>query len=148
MTTAAPTWNNWARNPSFVVVMQDLQAYLASRPGQGESRTVGSPLVVQLDPAEYEPQIRFNLPEDSAIPPVAVQADRGADGLLTATLADTPAAGFYEAQLTRTGGAVESRQYAVNVDPTEGDLAVVGAEQIADGLKESSTTSRRPRRSN
>ena len=33
LTTAAPTWNNWARNPSFVVAMQDLQAYLSERPG-------------------------------------------------------------------------------------------------------------------
>ncbi len=33
LTTAAPTWNNWARNPSFVVAMQDLQAYLSQRPG-------------------------------------------------------------------------------------------------------------------
>ena len=26
LTTAAPTWNNWAGNPGFVVVMQDLEA--------------------------------------------------------------------------------------------------------------------------
>ena len=32
LTTAAPVWNNWARNnPSFVVAMQELQAYLAAR---------------------------------------------------------------------------------------------------------------------
>ncbi len=44
LTTAAPTWNNWARNPSFVVVVQDLQAYLAERPADQErSRLVGSP---------------------------------------------------------------------------------------------------------
>ena len=37
LTTAAPTWNNWAGNPGFVVVMQDLEAYLTQRPGD-ESR--------------------------------------------------------------------------------------------------------------
>ena len=52
LTTAAPTWNNWARNPSFVVVVQDLQAYLSQRSGDEEqSRLVGSPLELRLDPA-------------------------------------------------------------------------------------------------
>ena len=38
LTTAAPTWNNWARNPSFVVAMQDLQAYLSAAAGRRASR--------------------------------------------------------------------------------------------------------------
>ena len=35
-TTAAPVWNNWAaNNPSFVVAIQELQAYLARQPSGG-----------------------------------------------------------------------------------------------------------------
>ena len=69
LTTAAPTWNNWARNPSFVVVVQDLQAYLSQRPGEAESRLVGSPLELRLDPALYQPHVRFTTPETGAGPP-------------------------------------------------------------------------------
>jgi hypothetical protein len=39
--------------------------------------------------------------------------------------------GFYEARLTRNDGNAEVRRYAVNVDPNEGDLAAVNAEQLA-----------------
>ena len=38
LTTAAPAWNNWARNPSFVVAVQDLQAYLVAAAGRRASR--------------------------------------------------------------------------------------------------------------
>ena len=50
LTTAAPTWNNWARNPSFVVAMQDLQAYLVAAAERHASRQVGSPLELRLGP--------------------------------------------------------------------------------------------------
>ena len=63
LTTAAPTWNNWARNPSFVVVMQDLQAYLCQRDSADDSRLVGEPLELTLDPAQYQPQVRFVTPQ-------------------------------------------------------------------------------------
>jgi len=46
--------------------------------------------------------------------------------------------GFYEARLTRTDESPEVRRYAVNVDPSEGNLAAMGAEQLAgrlDGVK-------------
>ena len=58
-----------------------------------------------------------------------------ADGTLTASLADTDLSGFYEARLTRTDGAAETRRYALNVDAAEGDLTALGAEQLAARLE-------------
>ena len=138
LTTAAPTWNNWARNPSFVVVIQDLQAYLSQRPAKGESRLVGSPLELSLDPAAYQPQVRFNTPHAGDAGTLAVNAIRTPDGELKASLTSTDVSGFYEAQLTKTNGASETRHYAMNVDANEGDLATLDASQIAvrlEGLK-------------
>jgi hypothetical protein len=135
LTTAAPTWNNWARNPSFVVVAQDLQAYLSQRPDEAESRLVGSPLVLRLDPAVYQPHVRFTTPETGAGATVALDASLSRDGSLVATLADTELSGFYEAQLTRIDGATERRRYALNVEPAEGDLSALGPEQLAARLE-------------
>ena len=135
LTSAAPTWNNWAQNPSFVVAMQDLQAYLSQRSAAAASRLVGAPLELSLDPAAYQPPVRFALPEEAAAPPVTVQAVRGSDGLLTASFPDTDLSGFYEAQLTRANNAIETRRYAVNVEAAEGDLAVVSGEQLATRLE-------------
>jgi hypothetical protein len=135
LTTAAPTWNNWARNPSFVVVVQDLQAYLSQRAGEAESRLVGSPLELRLDPAVYQPHVRFTTPETGAGATTALSASLTADGSLAATLPNTEVSGFYEVQLTRIDGANERRRYALNVDPAEGDLSALGPEQLAARLE-------------
>jgi hypothetical protein len=51
-----------------------------------------------------------------------------------ASLTETAAAGFYEAQLTTTGGKSEVRDYALNVAPEEGDLKRLTGEQLASRL--------------
>jgi hypothetical protein len=133
LTTAAPTWNNWARNPSFVVAMQDLQAYLAQNAAD-TSREVGSPLELDLDPAVYQPQVRFSA-ESGEGPTTAANATLTPQGRLSVSLAGADAKGFYEVQLTRINGKPETRSYAFNVDPTEGNLAALGAEQLAPRLE-------------
>jgi hypothetical protein len=137
LTTAAPTWNNWAGNPGFVVVMQDLEAYLSQRPGE-ESRLVGSPLTLRFDSKLYRPEVQFTLPEQTESRTVPVNATLGTDGRLTASFFDTDQSGYYEAQLVKTDNSVETRRYAMNVDPVEGDLAALDAPRLAprlDGVK-------------
>lgn len=59
LTTAAPEWNNWGRNPSFVVLALELQAYLGM-PAEREEVLVGSPLrLVGLDAARYQPRAQL-----------------------------------------------------------------------------------------
>ncbi len=136
LTTAAPVWNNWARgNPSFLVTMQRLQSYLAWQPKSSASARVGSPLEVRLDPARYREQIRFTTPLEDAAPTPAVEAVLGADGRLTAALATTDAAGFYEARLHRKDGAQETRTWACNVEPEEGDLKMLDIPQLSSRLE-------------
>jgi len=132
LTTAAPEWNTWARNPSFVVVIQDLLAHLSKRPQTELAALVGSPIELQLDPAVYRPEIQFIGPDKAEL--AAVQAQRGADGRLRAELA-AEASGYCEARLLRVDGTEELRQLAVNVDPAEGDLSVFDPSQLADRLQ-------------
>jgi len=133
LTSAAPVWNNWARNPSFVVAMQDLQAYLSRRPAE-VSRQVGSPLELKLDASRYQPQVRFVTPTESTTPTGTIDAVPAAGGLLTATLTDTDTSGIYEARLVRTDGKPELRRWAINVDASEGDLKAVSSEHLASRL--------------
>jgi hypothetical protein len=130
LTTAAPDWNNWARNnPSFPVAMQELQAYLSREPAD-TSRLVGTPLVVKLPPAQYDRAVRFVTPEKEALP-VVVNAVPTSDGALTAGLTATDFAGICRVVLHRRDGQEETRQFAYNVDPDEGDLRVVPDAQLA-----------------
>lgn len=162
LTKAAPVnttqgvWNNWGRNnPSFVVAMLELQAYL-SAPGQADtSRLVGTPLEIEFSAAQYQPVVRFVMPQEKQGGALSIDASaagqsdpskQGADeekdakrtpattGELTATLTDTDASGIYEAQLTATSGTPESRRFAYNVEPEEGDLRVLDGQQLATRL--------------
>jgi hypothetical protein len=135
LTTAAPTWNNWGASRSFVAVVLDLHAYLSAPADVARSTVVGAPLVLPVDPGRYQPAVRFTAPAGAALPAATITASRAADATLAAVFRDTDVAGFYEARLARADNTVETRRYAVNVDPAEGDLAIIGAEQLASRLE-------------
>jgi len=135
LTTAAPTWNNWARNnPSFVVAMLELQAFLAGRPADDAARVVGTPIEIALDPAEYEAEVRFSPPDD-ALAPAAVKAARAPDGSLRVALPGAERSGVAEATLSRKDGSREVRRYAFNVEAEEGDLKRLGGAELAERLQ-------------
>jgi len=142
LTTAAPAWNNWARNPSFAVIMQELQAYLAEKPSLEKTHLVSSELRLDLDPEQYLPKIQFITPagETAATAASALnssgvyEARLTTEGRLQLGMADTPSSGIYQAQLTRIDGEPEQRSFAVNVDPEEGALATLNGPQLAERL--------------
>lgn len=134
LTTAAPTWNNWARNnPSFVVAMLEMQAFLAERPTGDAAKLVGGPIELELDPSEYRPEVRFSAPRADAHP-AAVEGVPTLDGSLSVLMPETDKSGVYEALLSRKDGAKEVRRYAVNVEAAEGDLKTVEPRQLAEKL--------------
>ena len=54
---------------------------------------------------------------------------------LAFTLPETTTSGAYELQLAPRDSTVQTRRFAVNVDSDEGDLQLVGGEQLATRLK-------------
>lgn len=76
LTTAAPQWNNWGRNPSFVVLALELQAYLGTPP-EPEELLVGAPLVLAgLEAGRYQPRVRVLPPGGGPESAIAVDAAR------------------------------------------------------------------------
>ena len=111
LTTAAPTWNNWARNnPSFVVAMLEMQAFLADRPTGDVAKLVGGPIELELDPSQYRAEVRFSTPQADAEPAAAVEAVPMPDGSLSVLLPGTDRSGVYEALLSHKDGTKEVRR--------------------------------------
>jgi hypothetical protein len=132
LTTAGPRWNNWGRdNPSYVVAMQELQAYLAAGRQSDPSRQVGVPLEIPVDTQKYQPQVEFLTPAEGTGDKIVVKAEPQENGPAVATLTDTGTAGIYEVQLTGNDNTQEVRDVAYNVDPAEGDLSTISPEQLA-----------------
>lgn len=136
LTTAGPGWNNWARaNPSYIVTMQQLQAHLSAWKQSDPARQLGTPLKIDIAGANFVPEIGFVTPLEGSLGMFSAKATQ-ADDHLTYTLDNTEKSGIYEARLTTNDGRVEIQQYAYNVVPTEGELAIVDERQLADRLSE------------
>jgi hypothetical protein len=129
LSTAAPTWNNWARgNPSWVVVMLELESHLARSRRRAESLEVGDPVTVRLDAAVDESEVDVAVPPDGTL--VHQTAVASTSGVLEATLPTTSAAGGYTARWRRLDGTEQERIFAVNVAANEGQLERVGRERL------------------
>ena len=135
-TTCAPIWNDWAKNPSFVVVVLKTQSYLATASRLDDPRLVGTPLDLPLESAKYRSDMAFVLPGER--PGSRIKTERQASApeaggaTLVASLgrglvesrrsAETDRRGIYEAWPISVKGEVDLRRWAFNVDPDEGNL--------------------------
>lgn len=127
----AGAWNNWGRdNPSYVVTLLELEAYLSAGRSQSPTHLVDDPLEVRFATADYAPQVRFVPPPSKSGGTVPVDAQPTGNESLAA-LAETEVSGVYRAQLTSAAGEVETRLLAVNVAADEGNLARLDGPQLA-----------------
>lgn len=119
LTTAAPVWNTWARaNPSWVVVMLELEARVAAGRRQAEGVPVGGPLVVRLPPDDGAADVDFTRADGTVIRQSAAATADGFEAVLP--VVDRP--GGVTAVWRGREGAARERVFAVNVEPEEGRL--------------------------
>ena len=142
LTTVSPEWNDWAKNPSLVVLALKMQAYLASARRLDDPRLVGTPIDVALESSKYRPDLSFTFPKPKSeerlkLDRQATQPEAGKT-TLAASLGrgqsrDTDHAGIYEAWPRTTKGEIaesDIRRWALNVDPDEGNLAPVDSKEL------------------
>jgi hypothetical protein len=147
LTTAAPDWNNWANDPSFVVMALKLQSHLASSQRPLESRPVGSELSVAVEAQKYRPDMSFVAPGETPETRVVIErvgtkpaansaliaAAIGKNG--TGGVGETDRSGVYEAWPVTLAGERDVRRFALNVEPAEGDLAMLAGKPLLDKLE-------------
>jgi hypothetical protein len=140
LTSASPAWNNWGRNnPSYVVVLLELTAWLSKRPEQSQSFLVGDPLMVKINPMEFEERIQFITPpragETNGFSVVMNATPTGEGDTLAATFAQTDHPGFYTVHLQSRSAGSQSVLKAVNVSAPEGDIRQLDVTEISDILR-------------
>ncbi len=132
LTTAAPQWNNWARdNPSYVITMLELESYLSSTRQADLSRLVGTPLEIPVDTQKYSEQVQFVTPAEGTADRIVIKAEPIQGSSPIAKFDNTATSGVYEVVLTQSDNTESLLAFAYNVDPAEGDLAIVSEQQLA-----------------
>ena len=145
LTSASPVWNNWARNPSYVVVFLELAAWLSKRPEQMQTLLVGDPIMVAINPMEFEERVLFTSPphEEESLPPPPREGNYSPPseggyfsqqnvGMVTL---QTDRPGFYTISKKLRSGTEQSELREVNVNASEGDIRQLDITEIADLLR-------------
>jgi hypothetical protein len=128
LSSAAPTWNNWSRgNPSWVVVMLELESHLATARRTAKSPEVGQKVSLMLEQGVDGIDVDFLVPPDGRVIRQTATAVRA--GVLEAAI-EASAAGPVVARWKRLDGTEQERIVAVNVDPAEGRLERIGRERL------------------
>jgi hypothetical protein len=129
LTTAGPSWNNWARHPTYFVAIQELRNYL-SPPVSEVSRLVGTESEIAkglaLSADKYDAHVTWksaNLEERR-------EMKIGEEGKYELPVPDISRAGIYELQLTTRENKTEPRTFVFNVAPDEGNLALETTEKL------------------
>jgi hypothetical protein len=148
LTTLAPQWNNWAHDPSFVVALLKLQAYLTASRQHDDTRLVGTPIALSLSSDDYLKDVSFVVPgvtdrQSLVVKRVATQPDQAAPAL-SVVLDDASAvtseegvgrSGIYEAWVPTRDGKFDVRRYALNANPSEGDLSIATPQTLLSRLE-------------
>jgi len=147
LTTLAPEWNDWSKNPSFVVLALKLQSYLSASARPEEQRLVGEPIRLELEATRYLPELTVMSPSSQPDVPlkttITASAPSAGSPLLAANIGvnqygasngQTDRAGLYEVWTTTLQGSSDVRRYALNVEPEEGDLATADPSEVTQKL--------------
>lgn len=144
LTTCGVRWNDWPRNPSFVLLQLEMEQYVARNAGNSSQRLVGEPIEIVLDPAVYRSQLEIRPPDAAAVvrltavvpKPDAATTNPGANNSsqlstkLQETFRDTNQPGIYTVVRFKQDETTDPQLLAYNVPTTESELSVASTEEM------------------
>jgi hypothetical protein len=124
-TTAADLeWSNFPHSILYLALLQEAARHVVRRDPDELTKAAGAPIVVRYDPKEMAPQVAVVPPAELGGAPVQLASIRDdAAKQLFYRYERTMVAGEYAVRLKTPQGEDFTRVYAMNVQPSEGDLA-------------------------
>lgn len=127
------SWSNWSVNPVFPVYANELVGYLSATRRQFTQREVGQQITLELPETGYRGEVRVKSPQAAAGETETIYP-KSENGSFLVDAGQADASGIWQFELQPREGDPERRLVAVNVAPGEGDLHLVGREQLAQRL--------------
>ncbi|HEX5137340.1 MAG TPA: BatA domain-containing protein [Planctomycetota bacterium] len=131
-TTAADLeWSNFPHSVLWLPLLQEAARYVVRRDPDIYTKTVGEPIVIRYEPREMAPLVAVVPPPELGGTPVQLASARDeATKQLFYRFDRTTVAGEYAVRLKTPQGEPYEELYAMNLDPTEGDLERVDLEKL------------------
>ena len=125
-------WTMWPSSPTFAPVMVDLISYLAGSAVAETSVQLGSNVKIPVDLTAFENRVSLRDPENEKMETVArpLNPDKPDSVLYEAEFDDLSKRGFYDIQLKRHTGEIQSTLVATNYDPRESQLKRLSASAL------------------
>jgi uncharacterized membrane protein len=142
LTTMAPLWNDWAKNPSFLVLLHKLQAYLERNSQRPLAHYTGDILSTTWSLNAYEPDFHFAFRSQATNDPLLTQYLAQPEASATQITTEygtsnetrTQQSGIVEVWGTSLSGESEVKRWVLNVNPTEGNTTQVEREGLLEAL--------------
>ncbi len=133
-------WSNWPEDASYLILLQELNRYLAQTAVDRGALIVGEPLRQPLDVAQFRAEALITRPDGATVTRQAVSflgetgenAGNTGDGPTgwVVKYDETDQRGFYRLQLARTDGGAAPVLFAANLSPDEGNLQRMDADVL------------------
>jgi len=151
LTSCGNLWNNWPRNPSYVLFWLELEKYLMRNPLPQREHRTGEPIEIRVDPTEFRSLIEIRTPDTQGTVRINLTAPKtnektqetpkdsaapdGAPFELHEQFRETDLPGIYRVVRYRQDDSTDLAGLAYNVPPEEGDLTLASNETIQAALE-------------
>lgn len=119
-------WSDWPREPSYVIVLQELARFLARSAGDSSGLLIGEPLRQSIDTNEFRAEAVVTNPKGESVTRQAVLNDskpsNDAAPQWLVKYDDTQQRGFYKVSLAKPNGTTVPTLFAANLHAADSDL--------------------------
>ncbi|MDH3590638.1 MAG: BatA domain-containing protein [Planctomycetota bacterium] len=122
-TAADDEWSDLPRSPLYLMLLHETVRYVVRPDQSAATLPVGAPIVVPYDPTVMGPRVAVVPPPVMGGSPIKILSKKDAKTKALVYRYDrTDAAGIYTWRMRTPEGEPFQRPYAINVEPSEGDL--------------------------
>jgi uncharacterized membrane protein len=127
-------WSNWPEDASYLILLQELNRYLAQTAASPGQSAVGEPLSEQVDLARFRAEVGLTRPGGATSTLLATSRETGpgqtSSNQWSIKVDDATARGFYRFDLTTPDGQTHKILSAANLHPAESDLARIDSKTL------------------
>ena len=130
-------WSNWPEDASYLILLQELNRYLAQTAASPGQVVVGEPLSEAVDLARFRAEVGLTRPGGATSTLLATSrepaAGQASSNQWSIKVDDPTARGFYRFDLSTPDSQTHKILTAANLHPAESDLARIDSKTLQSG---------------